>query len=93
MRHDAWGNPQTTGGPTTHTPIGYAGGYTDPTGLIYLIGRYYDPSTGQFLSIDALSDLTDEPYSYGDGNPVDETDPTGLCARDGVPPLPWTGFD
>ena|SRR5579862_5453798 len=37
--YDAWGNPQTPGGLTATTPFGYAGGYTDPTGLLYLIHR------------------------------------------------------
>ncbi len=37
--YDAWGNPQTPGGLTATTPFGYAGGYTDPTGLIYLLNR------------------------------------------------------
>ena len=50
--YDAWGNPATTGGLTSATPFGYAGGYTDPTGLIYLLARYYDPGTGQFISVD-----------------------------------------
>ncbi len=49
--YDAWGNPQTRGG-LTATPFGYAGGYTDPDGLIYLLNRYYDPATGQFISVD-----------------------------------------
>ena len=31
--YDAWGNPETTGGLTAYTPFGFAGGYTDPTGL------------------------------------------------------------
>ena len=53
--YDAWGNPETTGGLTSYTPFGFAGGYTDPTGLIYLIGRYYDPATGQFLTVDPWS--------------------------------------
>ena len=29
------------------TAFGFGGGYTDPTGLIYLVHRYYDPSTGE----------------------------------------------
>src|SRR5260370_31995728 len=41
----AWGNPLTTGGLTASTPFGYAGGYTDPHGLIYRINRYYNPAT------------------------------------------------
>src|SRR5581483_3285293 len=44
--YDAWGNPQTTGGLTAASPFGYAGSYTDPTGLTYNINRYYDSSTG-----------------------------------------------
>ncbi len=75
--YDAWGNPQTAGGLASYTPFGFAGGYTDPTGLIYLINRYYDPSTGQFLSIDALVSQTEEPYGYAGGDPVRSADPTG----------------
>jgi RHS repeat-associated protein len=34
-------------------PLGYAGQYTDPnTGLVYLTARWYDPTTGQFMSVD-----------------------------------------
>jgi RHS repeat-associated protein len=58
--------------------LGYAGGYTDPTGLIYLINRYYDPATGQFLSLDPYLNSTRQPYIYADGNPVTFTDPVGL---------------
>jgi RHS repeat-associated protein len=75
--YDAWGNPETTGGLTADTPFGYAGGYTDPTGLIYLIHRYYDPATGQFLNIDPLVNRTNAPYFYGGDDPVNETDPSG----------------
>jgi RHS repeat-associated protein len=46
------GAPPTTDGLTATTAFGYAGGYTDPDGLIYLINRYYDPATGQFTSVD-----------------------------------------
>jgi RHS repeat-associated protein len=76
--YDAWGNPETTGGLTVTTPIGYAGGYTDPTGLIYLINRYYDPATGQFTSLDPLVSQTLAPYGYADGDPVIGTDRNGL---------------
>ena len=76
--YDAWGNPQTDRRPDRYTPFGYAGGYTDPTGLLYLINRYYDPSTGQFLSVDPDVSETGEPYSYADGDPVNGTDPLGM---------------
>ena len=70
------------------SPFGFQGGYTDPTGLIYLINRYYDPTTTQFLSIDPLVDLTHQPYVYTGDDPLDHTDPTGLhftgCGPDGT---------
>jgi RHS repeat-associated protein len=76
--YDAWGNPLSTGGLTATTPFGYAGGYTDPDGLIYLLNRYYQPSNGQFSSVDPELSQTMEPYEYAGGNPVSGTDPTGL---------------
>lgn len=59
---------------------------SDPeTGLLYLINRYYDPATGQFLSVDPLEGLTQQPYQYASDNPVNNTDPNGLVttAMDG----------
>ncbi len=75
--YDAYGNV-IAGGLSSVTPFGYAGGYTDPTGLIYFVNRYYDPSTGQFLSVDPLVGITDQPYEYAGSDPVNLTDPTGL---------------
>ena len=75
--YDAWGNPESTGGLTSYTPFGFAGAYTDSTGLIYLVDRYYDPVTGQFISVDPEVAQTQEPYAYVSGNPVESTDPTG----------------
>jgi RHS repeat-associated protein len=77
--YDAWGNPQTSGGLTATTPFGFAGYYTDTTGLDYLINRYYSPSTGQFLSVDPLVSETLQAYAYALGDPVLHTDPTGKC--------------
>ena len=82
--YDAWGNPETTGGLSADTPFGFAGGYTDPSGLVYLIGRYYDPATGQFLSVDPLVDETGQPYAYTGDDPVNALDPSGAAAS----PLP-----
>ena len=77
--YDAWGNPETSGGLSAETPVGFAGGYTDSTGLIYLMARYYDPGTGQFLSVDPLVDETGQPYSYVGGDPVNGSDANGMC--------------
>jgi hypothetical protein len=48
--------------------------------------RYYDPATGQFLSVDPLVNETGAPYSYAGDDPVDEADPTGLCPAPEEPP-------
>jgi RHS repeat-associated protein len=85
--YDAWGNPLTAGGRTDATPFGFAGGYTDPTGLVYLIHRYYDPTTGHFLSVDPELASTLEPYGYATGDPVNVTDSTGESSGD--PYLAW----
>ena len=86
--YDAWGNPQSAGGLTVQTPFGYAGSYTDSDGLLYLINRYYDPATGQFTSVDPLLGQTQQPYAYTGGNPVNQTDPSGLCTPGPGRPCP-----
>jgi RHS repeat-associated protein len=61
------------------TNILFTGSYHDAeSGLYYLISRYYDPSTAQFLSVDPLMALTGSPYGYADNNPLNATDLTGL---------------
>jgi RHS repeat-associated protein len=75
--YNAWGNPATTGGLTATTPFGFAGGYTDPDSLIYLLNRYYQPSTGQFISADPDISQTLQPYEYANDNPASLLDPLG----------------
>jgi len=43
-----------------------------------VVGRYYDPGTGQFLSVDPLVNETGQPYAYTGDDPVNGTDPLGL---------------
>jgi hypothetical protein len=45
------------------------------------VARYYDPSTGQFLSIDPLVTDTRAAYTYAIDDPVNDTDPTGLSTN------------
>jgi RHS repeat-associated protein len=55
---------------TPQTPFLYAGQYTDSdTGLQYLGSRYYDGTTGNFLTPDAAAGLTRQPYSYAGDSP------------------------
>ncbi len=79
VTYDAYGTPAASTG--TLSRLGYAGQYTDPTGLQYLRTRYYDPTTGQFLTRDALQRATGEAYGYASNTPLNATDPSGLaCA-------------
>ena len=43
----------------------------------YLIGRYYDPQSGQFLSVDPKVQQTQQAFSYVGDDPVQLTDPSG----------------
>jgi RHS repeat-associated protein len=86
--YHAWGNPETSGGLSSYTPFGFAGGYTDPIGLVYLIHRYYDPATGQFFPVDPDLQQTQQPYVYTNDDPVNEVDIQGTSAC----PYPWEGM-
>lgn len=77
--YDAYGAPAGTTGSIAQ-PFGYAGEYQDTeSGLIYLRARFYDPETGQFLTRDPLEAITRSPYGYVGNNPLNFTDPSGLC--------------
>jgi len=54
------------------------GGYmTEPlSGLQYAGARFYDPDLGSFLTHDPATQFA-SPYSYGGGDPVNWSDPTG----------------
>jgi RHS repeat-associated protein len=76
--YDPNGNLKSSTG-SVSDPFQYAGQYTDSeSGLQYLRARYYDPSTQQFLTVDPMSEVTGEPYTYTGGNPVNGVDPLGL---------------
>ena len=76
MSYDTYGNRCSTC--SISTPFGFEGAYTDASGLIYLVHRYYDPVTSQFLSVDPLVDETGTPYAYTGGDPVNGSDANGL---------------
>jgi RHS repeat-associated protein len=75
--YSVWG-VQTIQSGSKVSPFGFQGSYTDPTGLIYLIDRYYDPTTDQFWSVDPEVAETGQPYAFTGDNPVNSTDPLGL---------------
>ena len=68
---------------------GFTGHIKDKsTGLNYMQARYYDPNIGRFLSIDPVTFMdTGNPnffnrYAYTFNDPINLTDPTGMCAED-----------
>ncbi len=71
------------------TVYGFTGEeYDAATGLVYLRARYYNPYLNQFQSRDPFPGDTTLPasqngYSYVHNNPVNYTDPSGLCAEVG----------
>ncbi len=75
--YSTYGVPTYTTGSQV-TLFGFQGSYTDATGLIYLINRYYDPTTDQFLSVDPLVIQTVQPYVFTNDNPLNESDSLGL---------------
>jgi RHS repeat-associated protein len=75
--YSAYGTPTCEG--TATTPLGFDGQYaSSDTGLVYMRAREYDPSTGQFLSVDPAVAVTEEPYSYAEDDPINREDRTGL---------------
>jgi RHS repeat-associated protein len=81
MAYSAWGQPtvQAQQAGSVTVPFGFDGTYTDPSGLDYMIYRYYDPNTDQFISVDPDVSQTNQPYEFAGDDPLNLTDPTGLC--------------
>ncbi|MBX3119342.1 MAG: RHS repeat-associated core domain-containing protein [Fimbriimonadaceae bacterium] len=82
-QYDAFGNLTSSSG-TWNGPFGYAGGFgyqEDGDHGYKLLGhRYYDPSTGRFLTRDPIKDGRNW-YSYCENNPLIFSDPNGLYVR------------
>ncbi|MFJ5549443.1 RHS repeat domain-containing protein [Streptomyces sp. NPDC093225] len=61
---------------------GFLGKPQDGTGLTHVGAREYDPSLGRFISVDPIMDLAKPQqihgYLYAGGNPVTNSDPSGL---------------
>jgi RHS repeat-associated protein len=67
------------------SPYGFTNEWTDNTGLVYLRARYYDPTIGRFMTRDTWGGDMNQPMSYNAwiyslANPINYTDPYGLCA-------------
>ena len=73
----------------------FSAGHADPAGDIYLIGRYYDPGTGQFLSVDPMVEQTQQACVYAGDDPVNRATPPILKDEPYRSPSPAhrTAFD
>jgi RHS repeat-associated protein len=89
-RYDPYGGPR----PTTTLPvgIGFTGEWTDPTALVDLRARVYDPSLQRFLTRDTFGGIPTIPatgnrHAYALGDPLGHTDPSGhfVAALAGLP--------
>ena len=80
--YDPYGNLSGSTGVVTNS-LRYAGAYTDnETGFLYLINRYYDPATTQFLTVDPLVSATRAAYGYVADDPLNNIDPEGTTGWD-----------
>ena len=86
-----------TGSGSYDTPLIFKNAYIDTTGLIYMQARWYDSTTGQFLSQDPDVDQTLQPFAFAGDQAVTDSDPTGMfldCGEEGcgggAVPRPWT---
>jgi len=68
------------------TPVWYGSLVTnqqDASGLLYRRNRYYDPAAGQFTQTDPIGIAGGlNTYGYAGGDPINFSDPFGLCVED-----------
>jgi len=58
--------------------------YDSETGLHYNYFRYYDPSTGRYITSDPIGiEGGTNSYQYSEANPLQFTDPFGLASKGG----------
>ncbi|MHB8320057.1 MAG: DUF6531 domain-containing protein [Acidimicrobiales bacterium] len=78
--YDAGGN-LSNGSPGTI--FGYQGQYqdtsTNTTGFTNMRARWYDTQSGVFTSVDPAISSTNQPYQFANGDPVNNSDPSGLA--------------
>ena len=98
--YDAYGNPITQAGGVpnigglsnlgapnaTSSSFGFGASNSDKSGLAYLINRFYDNASAQFISDDQLLRQTQQPFAYSNNNPIIGADPLGewWCLPKGV---------
>jgi RHS repeat-associated protein len=84
ITYDSYGNVTSQTNPAIDFRYGYTGRELDEaTGLMSYRTRYYDPSTGQFISEDPLSFGAGDPnlYRYVFNSPINAIDPSGQISK------------
>ncbi|MEW1640157.1 ricin-type beta-trefoil lectin domain protein [Streptomyces sp. NPDC093801] len=85
-KSDPYGNPRGAQPGNWPGNRGFLGSGVDDTntGLTHIGAREYEPATGRFISVDPLINIADplqmNGYTYANGNPINQTDPSGLCS-------------
>ena len=84
-----YGSLSVTG--STTNSYDYTGRESDGLGLHYYRARYYNPTTGRFLSEDPAGFAGSGPnlYEYAGDDPIDRNDPSGLCSDPGGPGISY----
>ncbi|MET3986988.1 RHS repeat-associated protein [Streptomyces sp. PvR034] len=89
-KSDPYGNPrgvQPANWPGSRTFLG-TGNDDNTTALTHIGAREYDSSTGRFISVDPVIDISDplqmNGYVYSNGNPIGNSDPSGLKYFEGM---------
>src|SRR5437868_6688772 len=85
-RYDEYGNVQGT----LTGRFGYTGqAWVPEIGMAYYRARIYNPALGRFMQSDPIGFGGGmNPYAYTGNNPVNFTDPLGLCDEPGGDPCP-----
>jgi RHS repeat-associated protein len=82
FRYRAYGALAQSSGASTPSYLGYAGQLQDPSGLLYMRARWYDPAVGRFIVHDPIPGSPVAPETlngtgYAGANPLRFDDPSG----------------
>ncbi|WP_052707758.1 LamG-like jellyroll fold domain-containing protein [Streptomyces rubellomurinus] len=94
--YDPFGKPTASAG--AGNSLGYQSGWTDPaSGDVNMAARWYRPGSGTFASRDSWQlgtnpSVQGNRFTYGNGDPIDSTDPSGHYTCYPVSNFPFRGF-
>ena len=87
--YDAYGNLLGSTGTNENDYLYRGEQFDESLDLQYLRARYYDPTTGRFISTDPFEGNIEQPvsrhrYLYANSNPVMNLDPSGLFSMQDI---------